>query len=91
MDDSSGPKMDAGLTAAALAHELNLVSEAIEAVGSGRFQSVTIAGIRFGTELLPRARAVAAGRGLSVRPLFHVDEHGADLVVEQIARSASAG
>jgi hypothetical protein len=85
MDESSGPGFDANLTSSILEHELRLVSEAIDAVASGHFPSVTVAGLRFGTELLPRAQAVAAGRGLRVRPLFHADEHGTDLVVEGAA------
>ena len=91
MDHSPGPRFGEALTVSAIEHELSLVGEAIAAVGSGQFLSVTVAGLRFGTELLPRARTVAAGRGLSVRPLFHADEHGADLVVEPLAESAPAG
>ena len=91
MDDSSGPGIGAAFTVAAIERELSLVGEAIAAVGSGHFLSVTVAGLRFGNELLPRACAVAAGRGLRVRPLFHADEHGADLVVERIVEGAPAG
>lgn len=88
MDETRGPGFDANLTSSILEHEFNLVREAIDAVASGRFPSVTVAGLRFADELLPRARAIAAGRGLRVRPLFHADEHGADLVVEQVTGTA---
>ena len=91
MDLSPAPRPGAALTVSAIEHELSLVREAIAVVGTGQFRSVTVAGLRFGTELLPRARTVAAGRGLIVRPLFHADEHGADLVVERVAEIASAG
>jgi hypothetical protein len=85
MDETPGPGFDASLTSSILEHELRLVSEAIDVVASGQFPSVTVAGLRFGTELLPRAQAVASGRGLRVRPLFHADEHGTDIVVERPA------
>jgi hypothetical protein len=83
VDDQDPDPFDARLTSSTLEHELRLVDEAIDAVSSGRFPSVTVAGLRFGDELLPRARARAAARGLLVRPLFHSGEHGADLVVER--------
>ena len=91
MDDSSGTGFDSSLTSATLEHELRLVSEAIDAVASGQFPSVTVAGLHFGVALLPRAQAIAAGRGLIVRPLFHADEHGADLVVERVAGAGAVG
>jgi hypothetical protein len=74
---------DARLTSSTLEHELRLVDEAIDGVGSGRFPSITVAGLRFGDELLDRARDRAAARGLRVRPLFHAGEHGADLIVDR--------
>jgi hypothetical protein len=87
VDEATRPDFDPSLTGAILEHELRLVSEAIDAVGTGEFPSVTLAGLRFGAQLLPRAQAIAAGRGLHVRPLFHADEHGADLVVERDAEA----
>jgi hypothetical protein len=83
VDDQVPDRFDARLTSSTLEHELRLVDEALDAVASGRFPSVTVAGLRFGDELLPRARAKAAARGLVVRPLFHSGEHGSDLVVER--------
>ena len=58
-------------TSSTLEHELRLVDEAIDAVGSGRFPSITVAGLRFGDELLDQARDRAMAHGLTVRPLFH--------------------
>jgi hypothetical protein len=83
VDDQVPDPFDARLTSSTLEHELRLVDEALDAVASGRFPSVTVAGLRFGDELLPGARARAAARGLVVRPLFHSGEHGSDLVVER--------
>ncbi len=79
------------LTSATLNHERQLVVEAVSAVASGRFPRVTVAGIRFGDELLDHARRLAESRGLRVRPLSRRDELGSDLVVERGARSAGKG
>ena len=89
MDERHGKESDPSLTATALEHELSLVGEALAAVGSGRLSKVTIAGLWFGAELLPSARAASFGRGVRVRPLIQADEHGTDLVVERIADDAS--
>ena len=83
MDDQVREPFDANLTSSTLEHELRLVFEAIDAVASDRFPSVTVAGLRFGDEILAEARARAASRGLRVRPLFHAGEHGSDLIVER--------
>lgn len=85
VDDNAAGRFDASRTSATLEHELKLVDEAVDAVASGRFPTVTVAGLRFGDELLARARARAELRGVVVRPLFHTGEHGSDLVVERPA------
>ena len=85
VDEEPRDRFDASLTSATLEHELRLIDEALDAVASGRFPSVTVAGLRFGDQLLPEARKRAARRGLDVRPLFYAGEHGADLVVERAA------
>lgn len=76
-------RIDATKAEAMLEHELRLVTGAIDAVSGGGMSSVTVANMRFGEELLPRARALAAGHGLRVRPIFPADEQGADLVIER--------
>jgi hypothetical protein len=83
VDESVPARFDAGRTSSTLEHEFRLVDEAISAVASGRFPSVTVAGLRFGDELLERARDDAARHGVRVRPLFHAGEHGSDLVIER--------
>jgi len=83
VDDQAPDPFDARLTSSTLQHELRLVDEALDAVASGHFPSVTVAGLRFGDELLDHARRSAESRGLRVRPLFHSGEHGSDLVVER--------
>lgn len=83
MDEGLPGRFDARLTSASVEHELRLVDEALDAVATGRFPSVTVAGLRFGDQLLALARERAAQRGLVVRPLFHAGEHGSDLVIER--------
>ena len=83
MDDQVTDQFDARRTSSTLEHELQLVDEAIDGVASGRFPSITVAGLRFGDELLDRARVRASVRGLRVRPLFHSGEHGSDLIVDR--------
>jgi hypothetical protein len=82
VDEGLPNRFDARRTSATLEHELRLIDEAVDAVATGRFPSVTVAGLRFGDELLAQARESAARRGLRVRPLFHTGEHGSDLIVE---------
>lgn len=89
MDDQTTDRFDASLTSSTLEHELRLVDEAIDAVGSGRFARITVAGLRFGDELLDQARDRAMAHGLTVRPLFHTGEHGADLIIEREAATTT--
>jgi hypothetical protein len=69
-------------------HELQLVDDAIGLVASGRYPSVTVAGIRFGDQILAEARRTADANGVRVRQLFPADESGADLVVERVSAPA---
>jgi hypothetical protein len=73
-----------------LEHELRLVTEAIEMVASGRAPSVTLAGIRFGDQILARARREADASGVTIRELFAADESGVDLRVERATVSDEA-
>jgi hypothetical protein len=64
--------------------ETALIRDAIELVASRGSHRVTVAGLRFGDELLEQARAMAATRGLRLVPRWSADEAGVDLVVESI-------
>jgi hypothetical protein len=88
VEKSEHATFDASAATAKLDQELNLVVNAVDAVAAGTFRSVTVAGMRFGEELLPQARQLAEARGLAVQPLFSTDEHGADLLVERPAEPA---
>ena len=43
---------------------------------------VTVAGIRFGEELLPEATRLARATGVEVRPVWGLGDAGCDIVVE---------
>jgi hypothetical protein len=77
--------LDAGRLTARLDLELRLIADAVELVAHGSSPRVTIAGIRFGDELLERARAMAALAGLRASGLYRTDESGSDLVIERVA------
>lgn len=82
-------QLDAAILTARLDLELRLVADAVELVGHGASQRVTIAGIRFGDELLERARVMAARAGLRASGLYRTDESGSDLVIERPADEAA--
>ena len=43
---------------------------------------VTVAGIHFGEAILPEAARMAGASGVTVRPLWHIDDSGCDIAVE---------
>jgi hypothetical protein len=66
-----------------LDRELRLIREAIAMVAAGRTPRVVLAGLRFGEQLAPAAREMAAKAGVRIVPLWRTDESGADLSVER--------
>ncbi len=79
------------LTVDAIRSELAEVMAAISLVSAGVATRVVVSNIAFGEQLLHRARAVAAGRGLVVEPLWHADDRGCDLRVERPTADARVG
>jgi hypothetical protein len=64
--------------------ELRMLRDAIELVASGASARVTLGGLQFGAQLLPRARGMAARDGLAARALYSTDETaGTDIVIER--------
>jgi len=74
--DEHGPDAP---TVGAIRSELNEVMAAISLVSAGAATRVVVSNIAFGEELLQRARAVAAGRGVVIEPLWHADDRGCDI------------
>jgi hypothetical protein len=85
MDTWTDPPV--GVTEGQIARELEMVRSAIAMVVAHAAPRVTVAGIRFGEEILPEARPYARAQGVEVRPLWHIDDTGCDIVVE--ARTAA--
>jgi hypothetical protein len=73
-----------GSTERQLARELGMVRSAIAMVAAHAAQRVTVAGLRFGAELLPVAGRLALEAGVRARPLWREDGAGADIAVELI-------
>jgi hypothetical protein len=84
MTDLTPSGFDKHQAISTLEHELRLVSEAIEMVASGGAPSVTLAGIRFGDQILAESRRVADANGVRIRELYAADESGVDLRVERM-------
>jgi hypothetical protein len=73
-----------GVAESALDRELAMIRQAIDMVASGGAPRVTLGGLRFGEQLLGRARRLGAVSGVRVVPLYSTDEAGADLMMERI-------
>jgi hypothetical protein len=71
-----------GVTESQIARELEMVRGAISMVVAHAARRVTIAGIRFGEAILPEAGPYAHSQGIDLRPLWHIDDAGCDIVVE---------
>ena len=81
MDDSVGD--EGGLAVKALAREVELVRNAVAMVATGGVPRVSLAGLRFGDQMLRVARQMAEAEGVRVRPLWTADEAGIDLCIER--------
>jgi hypothetical protein len=63
-------------------YERDLVESAIAMVATGGSTRVTVAGIRYGEELLGEATKLAQAKGVTVRPLWGLGDGMVDIVVE---------
>jgi hypothetical protein len=71
----------------AVQREVELVEGAIKVVASGAATGTTVAGIRFGEEVLRLCRPMAALGDVILEPIWRADDSGADIHV----RSRDAG
>jgi len=78
-----GTDRTADVVPATLEYEMRLINEAIALVASGRTRRTVVAGLRLGDQLLPSEQRVADEAGVRLVPLWHADEHGVDIAVEQ--------
>ncbi len=65
-----------------LDQERSLVESAIAMVAARGSTRVTVAGIRFGEELLPDAERLTRGKGVKVHPIWGLGDGVCDIVVE---------
>jgi hypothetical protein len=82
--DTDQPSLDTDTVRARLDHEHRLVSEAIFLVSSGASPRVTVAGLRYGEQILEAVRPLAAARRVRLIPIWTTDESGADVQVERM-------
>jgi len=84
MRQAPGPDTsDDRTTAHRLAGEIGDVESAIELVRSGAASRVTVAGLRFGEQVVPRLRAEAAAVGVLLEPLYWPEDAGCDVTVRR--------
>jgi hypothetical protein len=75
--------MAADLETGMIERELEMVRSAVALVATGGSRRVTLAGLRYGPQLLDVAEQMARDAGVRLVPLWSGDESGVDLVVER--------
>jgi hypothetical protein len=83
--------LDPDLANSGLDREYGLVAEAILLVANGGSHRVTVAGLRFGDEIIDACRPLAAARRVRLVRVPTASGHAPDIAVEPIARLAEAG
>ena len=79
--DGSSTGLDEPSARDAIDHELALVESAMALIEAGASTRVTLAGLRFGRQILEHS-AVARFRGrVRLEPLWHLDGSGCDISV----------
>jgi hypothetical protein len=70
-----------------LAQELHELSAAIEMVAGGTADRMSLAGLRFGEQVLERLRDEAELRGVTLEPRWWQEDEGCDIVVRKAGRA----
>jgi hypothetical protein len=73
--------LDASATLLTIDHELDLVESAIELVLGGSSRRVTLAGLRFGREILRHPISSRFTNRVRLEPLWRFDGSGCDIAV----------
>jgi hypothetical protein len=79
--DARPPDFDSPETRLSIDHELDLVESAIEFVLSGGAARVTLAGLRFGREIMSRPTSSRLAGRVRLEPLWRFDNSGCDIAV----------
>ena len=69
---------------ATLDHELRIIREAILLVASGGAARTVVAGLQLSEALLVPAGRLAEEAGVTVTPIWHLDDSGVDFEIERI-------
>jgi hypothetical protein len=67
-----------------IAFEVQNVASAIALVASGAATRVTVAGLRFGEQVVARLGAEAASVGVRLEPVYWADDAGCDVIARKI-------
>jgi hypothetical protein len=76
---------DADATRRMLESELGQVASAIAMVATGAATRVTVAGLRFGDQVVAASRELASRQGVVLEALWHAEDTGADVTVRRPA------
>jgi hypothetical protein len=82
-DQDPRPFVAPDATTARLRSELSDLEAAIELVGSGAADRITLSGLRFGEQLLARFASAAAEAGLVLEPIMWPADEGANIMVRR--------
>jgi hypothetical protein len=83
MNGGTTATRDSDETRRLIALELRNVTNAIALVASGAATRVTLAGLRFGEQVLAQLGAEAAAVGVSLEPVYWDDDAGCDLIARK--------
>jgi hypothetical protein len=73
--------LDDDLTRRSIGREVELVSGAIEMVAAGASPTITLVGLDFGAAVLDAWAGRANAAGVTLEPLWHIDDDGCDIRV----------
>lgn len=84
MNGGTTAPRDPDQTRRRIAFEVQDVASAIALVASGAATRVTVAGLRFGEQVVARLGAEAASVGVRLEPVFWDDDAGCDVIARKI-------
>ncbi len=67
-----------------IAFEMRNVTGAVALVASGGATRVTVAGLRFGEQVVAQLQAEAAAEGIRLEPVYWDDDAGCDVIARKI-------
>ncbi len=83
MNGATRAPSDIDETRRQIAFEVQNVTGAIALVASGAATRVTVAGLRFGEQVVARLGAEAASVGVRLEPVYWADDAGCDVIARK--------